>query len=587
MAVTTKDTIYIDIDDEITSIIDKLRVSDAKVLALVLPKRAAVLQSVVNMKLLKRAADEAKKHVVLITSEAGLLPLAGMVGLHVAKTLTSKPEIPLAPKNDEEEETVEELTGESPVSSDAITPETVGAMSVGALAGMAAAKDEVETVQLDDAMAPSSSAGDEATVDGESKRDKKKKEKKNKKDSSLHVPNFNRFRLFLILFILIVIILIGLAVFAMKVLPKATVNITTDATNINASVSLNLSTNANSISTASNTIPATLVQQQKTYTQEVATTGQQNEGQAARGSITMSAEECAPNLGQTPADVPAGAGVTSNNLTYITQQDTSFNFEHFSGGNCAVYGSSPTPIEAQSPGSNYNTNSSASFDVAGRSDVTANASSAISGGTDDIVQIVSQTDINNAKAKITADNDSAAKQILENQAQGQDLYAISATFSSGTPTVTNSANVGTAASSVTVTEVINYTMFGVHKSDLQTLVNNAVDSQINTSKQSILSDGLDNASFSVQNSSSTTAQLSMTTVAEAGPELDVSTIQQEVAGKKSADAQAAIESNPDVTGVSVKLSPFFVDTVPTKTSKITVTIAKPTKIASSSNANNP
>ena len=38
----SKDTIYIDIDDEITGIIDKVRGSSSKVTALVLPKRAGV-----------------------------------------------------------------------------------------------------------------------------------------------------------------------------------------------------------------------------------------------------------------------------------------------------------------------------------------------------------------------------------------------------------------------------------------------------------------------------------------------------------------------------------------------------------------
>src|SRR3982750_4418911 len=89
-----KDTIYIDIDDEITSIIEKVRASQQKIVALVLPKRASVLQSIVNMKLLKRTADTAKKSLVLITSEAGLLPLAGTVGLYVARNLQTKPEIP-------------------------------------------------------------------------------------------------------------------------------------------------------------------------------------------------------------------------------------------------------------------------------------------------------------------------------------------------------------------------------------------------------------------------------------------------------------------------------------------------------------
>ena len=96
-SIPAKDVIYIDVDDEITTIIDKVRSSQSKILALVLPKRATTLQSIVNMKLLKRASDDANKHLVLITGEAGLMPLAANVGLYVAKTLQSKPEIPEVP----------------------------------------------------------------------------------------------------------------------------------------------------------------------------------------------------------------------------------------------------------------------------------------------------------------------------------------------------------------------------------------------------------------------------------------------------------------------------------------------------------
>src|SRR3954466_5799061 len=92
-----KDTIYIDVDDEITGIIDKVEGAKQKIVALVLPKRAAALQSIVNMRLLKRSADNADKNVVLITSEGALLPLAGAAGLHVAKNLQSKPVIPASP----------------------------------------------------------------------------------------------------------------------------------------------------------------------------------------------------------------------------------------------------------------------------------------------------------------------------------------------------------------------------------------------------------------------------------------------------------------------------------------------------------
>ena len=575
-AIPNKDTIYIDIDDEITGIIDKLRGSDGKVVALVLPKRAAVLQSIVNMRLLKRAADEAKKHVVLITSEAGLLPLAGVAGVHVAKTLTSRPEIPNAPATDDNEEMVEEEPGEGDDKGE-VTAATAGAMAVGALAGLPP-KDDVETVELDNEETPEDA---DADADKTSKK-KATKPPTAKKDKKLHVPNFERFRLLLILGALILIVVIVGIVLALNVLPKATIDITTDATNVNADLNLNLSTAANSLNTANNTVPATLAQQQKTYTQQVTTTGQQNEGTEATGSVTMSAQECGSP--QPANDVPAGTGVSANGLTYITQQDTSFTVSKIKNGCIYFNATGPTSITAQSAGSSYNTDAS-SFTVAGRPDVSATVDSAPSGGTDNIVQIVSQTDIDNAKSKIST-SDPSIKQTLESQLKGQGLYPIVATYSAGTPTVTTSANVGDAATSVTVTEVVTYTMFGVQQSDLKTLIDTNVDGQIDTSKQSILSEGLSNATFSVASSNSTSAQISIQAVATAGPQLDIASIKQQVVGQKSGDVKSLLEANPDVTGVTVKLSPFWVTTVPKKTAKITVDIAKPTTTASN-NGNNP
>src|SRR3954463_13342267 len=108
MAMNQKDTIYIDFDDEITAIIDKVTSSKERIVALVLPKRAAVLQSIVNMKLLKRSAENEKKHVVLITTESGLLPLAGAVGMHVAPSLQSRPAVPASPDGTVDPDAVDE-----------------------------------------------------------------------------------------------------------------------------------------------------------------------------------------------------------------------------------------------------------------------------------------------------------------------------------------------------------------------------------------------------------------------------------------------------------------------------------------------
>lgn len=588
MAEPNKDTIYIDIDDEITGIIDKVRSSNGKIVALVLPKRASVFQSIVNMKLLKRGADEAKKRLVLITSEAGLFPLAGAVGIHVAKSLTSRPEIPTAPQADDGREEQVEETADLAALDDAepeeITP-TSSDKSVGELAGLgagaaaaAARPDDVETVELDnDALKPEAPAA--AGAAAASARGKKKQPKA-KKDKSLKVPNFNRFRLIFMLAIIVIILIIGL-ILALTVLPHATIDIQTDASDINANVQLTLDPSASSLDPGTNTVPAKQVSQQKTYSATVNATGQQNTGQKATGNITMTAEECGGDPFQVPQSVLAGTGVSANGQTYITQSDTSFTiYGAKSKGNCYTYPSTgSTQITAQSGGTAYNISSNnASFTVAGRSDVSATGSA--SGGTDEIQQVVQQSDISNAQSKLNSQSQgNNMKQTLEQQLQQQGYYAIPATYSAGTPSTSDSASVGTVANSVTVTETVTYTMYGAHKSDLQTLLKNNIDGQVNTSQQGILDDGLSNATFSVGNSNT---ELTMLATAEVGPNINTTNIRQQAAGQKSATIQSQIKSDPNVTGVTVHMSPFYVTKAPKNTNKITVKIAKPT----ASNASN-
>jgi hypothetical protein len=584
MADMSKETIYIDVDDEITTVIDKVRGADAKVLALVLPKRASVFQSIVNMKLLKRSADEAKKHLVLITTEAGLLPLAGAVGLHVAKTLNSKPELPAAPISDDREETVEEAA-DLDSEPEAATAETAGSKPVGELVGLGAAAalaaDGVETLELDnDEETP---AADTAASDDKKTAAKSKPPKRNKK---LHVPNFERFRLLLVIGVLVLAALIVGLIIATKVLPKASIEVQTDASDINTSNTFTLSTTASSLNTSSDIVPAKEVTMQKTFTGSVTTTGQQNNGQKATGSVTISLADC----NNSSVTIPAGTGISANSLTYITQNSVTLSSVQI-GSQCNppkfsnIY-SQNVAVTAAQGGSNYNIPSGTAMVVASNtgyssSDLNATSNGAISGGTDDIVQVVAQADIDNATAKINVQNNSV-KQSLTQQLQQDNLYAINTTFNAGTPSTTDSAAVGSTANTETVTETVSYSMYGARQSDLQTLIDNSINGQINSSQQGILNDGFDNVSFTANNSSNT--NLTMATTAEVGPNINTTTIQQQAAGKKSGDISSAIKNDPNVTGVTVHFSPFWVTTAPTNLSKITVTIAKP---AASSNASAP
>jgi hypothetical protein len=579
MAASNKDTIYVDIDDEITGIIDKLQDSKGKVVALVLPKRAAVFQSIVNMKLLKRAADNNKKNLVLITSEAGLLPLAGASGIHVAKTLNSKPEIPGSPDLDDDEDeeiqeddSAEELPDDEPL--DATAP-------VGKLAGAAAA-DEVETLTLDD---------DDLPPEDEAPKSKSKDFKPPKKDKKLKIPDFNRFRLLLALGGLLLILLIGGLIFAMTALPKATISIKTDASAVDINVPMSLSTTAKSLDADEGTIPAKLAQQQKSYTQSVPTTGQKNNGNKASGSVVFYNCNKDDKLADADRTIPAGTGISNSGQTFITQQSVTVSASSYSGNSCNHnHASGSVTVVAQSPGAAYNTSGNSSFNVSyqnpgdGSDSFSATTPSGITGGTDNIVQSVNQNDINTAKSKIAATSDAEMKKALKSLLNKENYYAIEATYSTGTPAVTNSANVGEVANNVTVTQVVTYTMFGVKQADLKTLVTNSIKSQIDTSKQSVLDDGISHAAFNVDGVTAAGGAVTLTSTATAGPDLDVATIKANAQGKKPAAVKSDLESNPDVTGVDVKLSPFWVGSVPHKVDKITVDIAKPTSTkASSSN----
>ena len=576
MTTPNKDTIYIDIDEEITGIIDKVRSSSGRIVALVLPKRASVLQSIVNMKLLKRSADEAKKHLVLITSEAGLLPLAGAVGLHVAKTPQSKPEIPVPPSADDNaEETIDEDGAEDFSTAAAAT------RPIGELAGLATASpvdgDELETLQLDDDEDAALAAS--APVAGAAAGGKPKKFKKNAK---LAVPNFERFRLLLVLGGVALIALVGFLYWALAIAPKAEIAITTNASDVNVGLDVTLDTAAKVVDPATATLPAKLTQQQKSYTQTAPATGTKNTGNKATGTVVFYNCDQADVIAGQEQTIPAGTGVSSNGLTYITQKSVNVPPSNIVGGICKKnYKSDTVSVIAQSGGANYNIDDHTALNVAfsnpsdGTKSFSSEASGSISGGTDSNVKVVSQSDIDAAKAKIAA-SDSTIKTDLRKQLEQDGLQAIDATYTAGAPTVTNSAEAGAVADNVTVTETITYTMFGVKLADLKTLVDGSVKKQIDTAKQSILSEGLDMATYKVTNASDTTAAVNLTTVATAGPDLSVDELKTQVAGKKGGDIQSLLRANPGVTDVQTKLSPFWVSSVPKKASKITISIAKPT-----------
>jgi hypothetical protein len=554
--------------------------------ALVLPKRSTVLQSVVNMKLLKRSTDEAKKHLVLITSEAGLLPLAGSVGLHVAKSLQSKPEIPDGPdRGDADDDAVDEDDADD---DEAAAPSVATRLRgedkekpldkskpVGELAGAAAIED---TIELDDD--DGDAEADAAPAAGAAGKPKKGSDKK------LRIPNFNKFRMVLVLGSILIVALIVFGYLAVAVMPKAKITIKTDSQALTSSTVITLKTDpATTLDAKQGILAAKSQVVQKTVTQQVDATGTQNNGQKASGKVTLAIKDCSSEQ----AVVPSGTGITSGGMVFITQESATLNSVKV-GGVCknSSFPSESTEtvdVIAQKAGAAYNLASGVAYAVPGMSNVSGTGNTAMTGGTDDIKKIVLQADIDGATQKIAAADTTAIKEELKTDLTNLHQYPIVETFNTSTPDTKTSANAGDAADSVTVTQTIKYTMFGVNKDDLKKIVAADVNTKIDPKKQSILDYGIDGAVFGVQGTPDGGASLTMQTEVVAGPDLHTDDLKKAVAGKKAGDAKEILKQNPGVKDVEVTYSPFWVSSIPGKTSKITVTIEKPQAAKTNSSSN--
>ncbi len=554
----SKQTLYVDVDDEITSIIDKVIGSKSEIVALVLPKRAAVLQSIVNMKLLKRSAEQNGKNLVLVTTEAGLLPLAGIVGMHVASTPTAKPNIPPAPEipGDEpdqvDESQVEDFDEESP--EEDFDPSDVGSTPIGVLAGAAKAN-EPESLELPD----------EDLSELEEKPEVVPLKKRNNK---LVVPNFDSFRNKVLLGVLGLLLLGGLYYIAFFVLPKTTINISSETTTVKSSFSMTLDTKATTLNEDQKIVPATSQSINKTASGQSAATGQLNNGTKATGTVKLSVTKCAPNL-EAPSDISTGSGVSSGGKTYILQEAGEFLISGASGS-CVKYSTDKLAITALKAGADYNLNS-ATFSASNGSSGTGTTS----GGTDSIVKVVSQSDIDTAKAKANLPNNDQIKQELALSLKAKGLMPIFSTFAAGDQQVTPSANAGDKADSVTVTVNAPFTMLGIKQADLKTLILANVKKQIDEDKQKVLKDGLSDAQFTQDvPATATSASVGVRVTSVAGPFIDIEEIKRNAAGKKEASIRANIQDIPGVTGVEVNYSPFWVSKAPRDISKITVNVDK-------------
>jgi len=536
-----KDVIYVDIDDDITSVIEKVKNATTPIVALVPPKRIGVLQSVVNLKLLQRAANTAKKRVVLITNDQALTGLAAGVSIPVAKNLQSKPELPsitAAKIDDDDVINGEELpVGELEKTSDKPLELTGFPVSSGPGASPAASAPFAAKAA---ARAP-------------------------KKGSA--VPDFDKFRKKLFIFggagALALIFLIWAIFFA----GHATVAITAKTNIVNINKTLQLRPDAK-LDAAQGVAPAIVKEVKRTSTTDFTATGKKEVGEKATGTIAFE------NSGGSPASIPAGTqAATNTGLAFVTNSavtvpKATLTFGNECGPDHLCPGTASVGATAAGRGSKYN---GASGSVSGSfGGASGSFTGATSGGTDKTATVVSQSDIDKAKEQLQSQDSSKLQTELQKQFD-KNTVIIQESFTVEPGDPTSSPALDQEASTAKLSAETTYRMVGITRSDLRSIYDTYTKTQIDSEKnQKIYESGDEATSFSEFVKAEGGFAVRAQATAQVGPNIDDKALAKQLVGKRAGEIQQQIESIQGVEDVNVTFSPFWVTKAPSNADKITI-----------------
>lgn len=538
-----KEVIYIDVEDDITAIIGKVKAAKQHIVALVPPKRIGAIQSAVNLKLVHRAAEQADKRLVIISNNAALMALAGSVGIPVAKNLQSKPELAEVPVL-EVDDGDDVIDGSAALGAEAVAGETVPDVDESS----AAVPAKKATTPTESSAASLGAAATAATAAG---KDKPK------------IPNFDTFRKKLFIGIAAALLLVGFLVWAIVFAPHATIVVTARtadlALNSNVTLGASLPTDLKT-----GTIKAEVKTTKKDVSLPFTATGKKDVGEKASGTVKLS------KLAQIDTVIPAGTQVThtSSGLVYTTAADVTIPASQPCFPTYCAQSVSVT-IAAVESGTKYNGASGAAT-VSG---ATATITSATTGGTDKVATVVQQSDIDQVSGNVLKSGEAdAAKADLKKQF-GDSYIVLDNTFKSDTSGVKPSPAVdaeatdgkGTLAGSVT------FSIVGIAKSEASIYLDAYFAQQIDgKSDQKIYANGLDKISFTNIAAKDANYTANISANGKVGPKIDETAIKEYAKGKNFGDIQSHIEAISGVDSVDVKFSPFWVSSTPNDTKRITI-----------------
>lgn len=586
-----KDVIYIEPEDDITDIISKVKNAKTKIVALVPPKKAGVLRSVVNFKLIAKTALQHNKTVVLISTDENLVKFAQSVKMPVAKSLSSKPQL----ATDDEAE-FGDADEESDIIEEEPEPETETSTSKSEKKDV---KSDHEKPHKDDKKAEaakvkkSEEVVTEDEIDEEADADKKVAKKK----SNQKVPNIKKYRTQIIIGSVFAIIMVVVLIWAFAFAPAAKVIVHVRTSDQGFSETIKLTTDQDKEDIDAGIFYMEEKAIEKTASADFEATGEVDKGTKASGTLTVKRTSPVSIVGngRDAITIPVGTKFTYNGLTYVSTAASTLRAvdgKDFDTDTCKVSTSlvatcdlskdvtTTVKIEAIENGDKYNMGAVNSGWTASISGATPTSSAAISGGASKIVKIVSEDDLAAAEENLDITGESDAKKELIDE-NSDDAIVIKSSFNIENGQLSSSPALGEEVNGDTkpkVTKKTTYKVYTVSRDAVSQYIEKTVEEGLGDDTRTVYATGAGKDEEKViaffesykNNNGEYTAKLKSTV--KIGPRVTPEMISEKILGQKVGQVRTMLTSINGVADVEINRSYFWVTKIPSDINKVEIEI---------------
>ena len=565
-----KDTFYIEPEDDITDIINHIKASKQKIIALVPPKKLNVLRSSINLKLIARTAKMHDKAIVVVTTDPTLMKMAALSSLPFAKNLSSRPTLP-SEFNEADLEYPAKAKKANPSDEIEINEKAAPAGSVSRVR----TTNESATPRAN----TDSNLAKNSTMNLDSEEVAKTSEDEEADNQPKKILTLDSLKNRILIGVVAAVLLIGSFVWAFILAPAAKISVKIKTIAENFSENVSFVTDAKQAVSKDGKFFLETASLEKNSEVEFEATGEKNVGDKATGELrliatfdmsTTTATASRPDV----ATVPQGSAFAYRNLNFLTDQEVKISWDGSisncdagrHNGKCQVAKTvKATAIEG---GAKYNIEAVSSGWQSSVAGVEGYANSAFKGGTDKIQKIVTASDISKAKEKLT-EADGAKEELFEkvpsDDIKIEDSYKKVTADPTSSPAVDQPTENGKAKLTAKTTYSVNY----VDKAAVEEYVKAVVSTRLGGDQKIYETGNIFIEKFQ-NNNNSVTAKIKATL--KTGPEVTEQSVLEKSLGKKVGEVTTLIKSINGVSDVEVNTSFPWVRQIPNDANKVSIKI---------------